>query len=559
MRTLRQERDEWQQRSVIAEAALALHQAPKPEHATILVDFRMHKIIPWFVDNAVAANLLMVVLVVGGLLALPQIHQEEFPTLDVDAVQILTPYLGAAPEEVEAAVCVRIEEAVKGNEGIKKITSQASEGLCSVTVELMAGVNKTKIANDIKSKVDAIDAFPAETEQPITSEVNIIATVFRIAISGAADERTLKFIGQRMRDDIAALPGISQVELQFARPYEISVEISEQMLRRHELTLAMIGEAIKSSSLDIPGGAIKTGGGEILLRTKGQIYQGREFEKIVILSRADGTSITLGEIATVVDGFKETDLQARFDGDPAVSLKVSRVAEEDILKIADQVKSYLEKARKEVPTGIAITVWQDESQDLVDRLDALSRNARSGLLLVLLVLTLFLRFRLALWVAAGVPVALLGAIAMFPVVGLSISTVSVMGFILVLGILVDDAIVVGERVYALEQQGIPRLQAAKTGALDVSLPVIFGVLTTMATFIPILNIPGTMGGFYKPLAYTVIVALAFSVIESQLILPSHLAHRHEESKLGANRLMNRWNRFYCLSPKSWPPGITSRQ
>ena len=303
------------------------------------------------------------------------------------------------------------------------------------------------------------------------------------------------------------------------------MEVSEQTLRRHGLTLATIGEAIKSSSLDIPGGSIKTDGGEILLRTKGQIYQGRGFEDIVILSRADGTSITLGEIATVVDGFKETDLQARFDGNPAVSLKVSRVAEEDIIKIADRVKSYLEQARNEVPAGIAITVWQDESQDLVDRLDALSRNARSGLVLVLLVLTLFLRFRLALWVAAGVPVALLGTIAMFPVVGLSISTVSVMGFILVLGILVDDAIVVGERVYALEQNGYSRLEAAKNGALDVSLPVIFGVLTTMATFIPILNIPGPMGGFYKPLAYTVIVALAFSVIESQLILPSHLAHR----------------------------------
>lgn len=503
----------------------------------------MHKIIPWFIHNAVAANLLMVILVVAGLLALPQIHQEEFPTIDVDAVQIHTPYLGAAPEEVESAVCVRIEEAIKGSVGIDKITSQASEGLCSVTVELVAGVDKTKIANDIKSKVDAIDAFPAETEQPITSEVSIIATVFEIVISGPADERTLKFIGQRMRDDIAALPGVSQVALKFSRPYEISVEVSEQTLQRHGLTLAMIGAAIKSASLDIPGGSIKTDGGEILLRTQGQVYQGKEFEDIVVLSRADGTIITLGDIATVVDGFAENDLQARFDGSPAVSLKVSRVGEEDIIQIADRVKAYLEQARSEVPEGIDITIWQDESQDLVDRLDAMSRNARSGLLLVLLVLTLFLRFRLALWVAAGVPVALLGTIAIFPVVGLSISTVSVMGFILVLGILVDDAIVVGERVYALEQGGSPRLEAAKNGALDVSLPVIFGVLSTMATFIPILNIPGPMGGFYKPLAYTVIIALAFSVIESQLILPSHLAHRTEEMERGTNRIMNRWLTF----------------
>ena len=500
----------------------------------------MQKLIAWFVDNSVAANLLMMILVCGGLLALPLIHQEEFPTLDVDAVQVRVPYLGAAPEEVEAAVCVRVEEAIEGSEGIDRVTSQASEGFCSVSIELVAGVDKTKIANNIKSKVDAIDAFPAETEQPITAEVSILATVFEIAISGAADERTLKIIGQRMRDDIAALQGVSQVVLQFSRPYEISIEVSEQTLRRHGLTLAAIGKAIESSSIDIPGGSIKADAGEILLRTKGQAYRGAEFEDIVVLTRADGTSVTVGEIANVVDGFEESDLQARFDGNPAVSLKVSRVGEEDIIEIADRVKAYLEQARSEVPEGIAITIWQDESQDLVDRLAALSRNARSGLFLVLLVLTLFLRFRLALWVAAGVPVALLGTVAIFPVVGISISTVSVMGFILVLGILVDDAIVVGERVYALEQSGSTPLEAAKNGTLDVSLPVIFGVLTTMATFIPVLSIPGPMGGFYKPLGYTVIAALVFSVIESQLILPSHLAHRSVERARGKNGIINRW-------------------
>ena len=314
---------------------------------------------------------------------------------------------------------------------------------------------RPRVANNIKSKVDAIDAFPAETEQPITAEVSIIATVFQIAISGPADERTLKLIGQRMRDDIAALPGVSQVVLQFSRPYEISVEVSEQTLRRHGLTLATIGEAIERSSIDIPGGSIKTEGGEILLRTKGQAYRGEEFEDIVVLTRADGTSVNVGEIANVVDGFEESDLQARFDGNPAVFLKVSRVGEEDIIQIADRVKAYLEQARKEVPEGIALTIWQDESQDLVDRLDALTRNARSGLLLVLLVLTLFLRFRLALWVAAGIPVALLGTVAIFPLAGVSISTMTVMAFILVLGILVDDAIVVGERVYAHEAEWQP--------------------------------------------------------------------------------------------------------
>lgn len=500
----------------------------------------MKTLIAWFVHNPVATNLLMMILVVGGLLALPQIHQEEFPTLDVEAVQVTVSYLGAAPTEVENSVCIRIEEAIEGTQGLDRISSIAAEGMCTVTAELVVGVDKTKVSNDIKSKVDAIDSFPIETEQAVTAEVSIIATVLQIAIAGPTDERTLKVIGQSVRDDIAALPGVSQVQLQFARPYEISIEVSEQTLRRHGLTLAAIGAAIEQSSLDIPGGSLKTEGGEILLRTKGQAYTAQAFEDIVVLTRTDGTAVTLGEIAEVIDGFEDSDLQARLDGEPAVALKVSRVGEEDIMQIANQVKTYLDEVEGTLPEGINITIWQDESQDLVDRLDVLAKNARSGLLLVLLILTLFLRFRLALWVAAGIPVALLGTVALFPATGIAISTVSVMAFILVLGILVDDAIVVGERIYSHEQQGKTRLSAAVDGTSEVSLPVIFGVLTTMATFIPVISIPGPMGGFYEPLGYTVMLALAFSVIESQLILPMHLAHRRPEVARGGSGYMEKW-------------------
>lgn len=500
----------------------------------------MDKVIAWFVHNSVAANLLMAILTVGGLLALPNIYQEEFPNIEVNAVHVGIPYLGAAPTEVESAVCVRVEEAVEGTEGIDKIHSSASEGFCSITIELVEGVDTGKVTNDIKSKVDAIDAFPKETEKPITAEVSIIATVLQIAISGQADERTLKLVGQQVRDDIAALPGVSQAELIFARPYEISIEVSEQTLRRHGLTLAEVGRAIERSSLDVPGGSLKTHGGEILLRTKGQAYRGRQFEKIVVLTRSDGTSVTLGELATVVDGFQDTKMSARFDGDPAVAVKVSRVGKEDILDVARQVKDYLQTAHERFPEGIHFTVWKDESQDLVERMGALTKNARSGLILVLITLTLFLRFRLALWVAAGLPVAVLGTLAAFPVVGISISTLSVMAFILVLGILVDDAIVVGERVYAHEQQGKSQLQAAIDGTRDVSMPVIFGVFTTMAAFIPIMNIPGPMGGMFGVLGQVVLIALFFSILESQLILPSHLAHRKPESQQGHNALINRW-------------------
>ncbi|PLW67381.1 efflux RND transporter permease subunit [Pseudohalioglobus lutimaris] len=500
----------------------------------------MPRIIAWFVYNPVAANLLMMILVVGGLLALPRTHQEEFPNIEVDAVHVKVPYLGAAPEEVESAVCVRIEEAVQGSEGIDTIRSTASEGFCSVIIELVDGVDKNKVANDIKSKVDAIDAFPAETEKPVTAEVAILATVMQIAVAGNADERTLKLVGTKLRDDIAALPGVSQATLLYARPYEISIEVSERTLRRHGLTLQQVGDAIGRSSLDIPGGSVRTGEGEILLRTIGQAYSRQQFEDIVVLTRNDGTTLTVGELATVVDGFEEAELYSRLDQQPAVGIKVSRVGKEDVLKIAEQVKAYLDQARLEVPEGIDLLIWQDESQDLVDRLDTLTKNARSGLLLVLLILTLFLRFRLALWVAAGIPVAMLGTVALFPLFDISISTMSVMGFILVLGILVDDAIVIGERVYTHEQMGKDRNTAAIDGAKEVSVPVIFGVLTTMATFLPIVNIPGEMGDFFVAIGLTVIIALFFSVVESQMILPVHLAHRKAEKTKGDNALLNRW-------------------
>ena len=323
----------------------------------------MPRIIAWFVHNPVAANLLMMILVVGGLLALPRIHQEEFPNIEVDAVQVKVPYLGAAPEEVESAVCVRVEEAVQGSEGIDTIRSTASEGFCSVIIELVDGVDKNKVANDIKSKVDAIDAFPAETEKPVTAEVAIMATVMQIAVAGNADERTLKLVGQQLRDDIAALPSVSQATLLYSRPYEISIEVAEQTLRRHGLTLEQVGQAISRSSLDVPGGSIRTGEGEILLRTMGQAYARQQFEDIVVLTRNDGTTLTVGELATVVDGFEESELYSRLDQQPAVGIKISRVGEEDVLQIADQVKAYLEQAKLEVPEGIELLIWQDESQE----------------------------------------------------------------------------------------------------------------------------------------------------------------------------------------------------
>ncbi len=485
----------------------------------------MHTAIAWFTRNPVAANLLMFVLLIGGALSLVTVNQEEFPNMDVRVVSIRVPYLGAAPSEVEQGVCIRVEEAIDGIEGIDKIHSAANEGVCSVQVELELDADEVATLNEIKSFVDAINSFPLETEKPIVSKLTLVRPVMQVALSGNASESVLKEFGQRLRDDIASIDGVSQVGLKYVRPYEISIEVSERALRRFGLTLGQVTRAIRNSSLDMPGGTIKSDGGEILIRSKGQAYWGEEFEDIVVLTRADGDKVTLAELAEIRDGFEEGDLYARFNGDAAVIINVAQVGTEDLLQIAANVKAHIAKVRRTLPEGLSLTIWTDSSSDLIERFDVLNATAGSGLVLVLIILALFLRFRLAMWVAAGIPIALLGCIATFPYMDINLSTLTVMAFILVLGILVDDAIVVGERIYGHEQLGKSPIDAAVDGTWEVSIPVIFGVLTTMAAFLPLVLVDGRLTEFFGVIGHVVIIALVFSIVESQLILPAHLAHR----------------------------------
>ena len=504
----------------------------------------MKSIITWFVDNPVASNLLMVILVGGGLMSLTQLNQEQFPDVELGVVQVSVPYLGAAPEEVEEGVCSRIEESLEGAESIFRMTSRASEGNCTVTLEIDIGSDTVQALNEIKSKVDSINTFPEETERPIISELTLRNEVLHIAISGEADERTLKQLAVDMREDLVGIEGISQVDVEYVRPDEISIEVSEQTLRRYGLTLQAVANAVKRSSLDLPGGSIKTGGGEILLRTKGQAYQGSEFESIVVVTRADGTAVTLGEIARVVDGFEEGDLRVRFDGKPAAMVKVYRIGSEDSRAVSEKAKAYLEDAQQQVPEGIDLAVWLDESEDVSEAINTMLGVALGGLVLVLLALALPLQFRLAMWVAAGIPIALLGGIMTFSAFDITISLLATTGFMLVLGIVVDDAIVVGERVYAHERSGEDQRTAAINGTHEMLVPVVFGVLTTMAAFIPLVFTPGRLGAFFSIIGKIVIICLVFSIIECLLILPSHLAHRRTQGKSSKqNRFIENWIRF----------------
>jgi multidrug efflux pump subunit AcrB len=504
----------------------------------------MSRAIAWMVHNPVAANLFMCLLVAGGLMALPTINQEEFPSIETDMLRATVVYLGAAPEEVEEGVCVRIEEVIDGAQDIDRVASLAVEGACTVTIEAIVGSDVDALLDDVKNRIDGINTFPVETETPIVSKVVMRNGVVTLALTGEADERTLKVLGQQVRDEISALPGVSQVDLTHVRPYEISIEVSEAVLRRHGLSFDQVASAVRRWSLDMPGGSVKASGGEILLRAKGQAYSGREFDDVVVMTRTDGTTVTLGEIATVRDTFRDDDLYARFNGEPTVLIAVKRIGEEDILEIAASVLAYAEAKQPYLPAGMALVPFNDESLSLKARLDALTRNARSGLILVLLILGLFLRFRLAMWVAAGVPIAFLGAVMFFPVVGLSISTLSVMAFILVLGIVVDDAIVIGESVYTHERNAEGQVEAAIAGTRDVYVPVIFGVMTTVAAFLPLVFIPGRMGRFFSVIGVTAILCLVFSLLESQLILPAHLAHRRTDSKKGTpNPFVKGWQKL----------------
>ena len=504
----------------------------------------MKSSIDWFARNSVAANIVMVLILVAGIFTLTRVKMEVFPEIASETITVTVPYLGAAPEEVEEAVNARIEERLQDLEGIKRIRSVAREGAGTVTVELATGSDVNEVLDEVKARVDAIDTFPAETEKPIVQEVILRRQVINIAVSGNTEEATLKVLSERVRDEVLALPGITQVEIGAARPYEISIEVSEVALRRYGLTFDEITQAVRSSSLDLPGGSIRTDGGEVLLRTTGQAYRGRQFQDLVLRTRPDGSRITVGDVARVVDGFAETDQSARFDGERAMLVQVFRVGDQSALEVARSVKDYIAGAQARMPEGIQLTAWQDDSRVLQDRLGLLVRNGRAGLILVLLVLTLFLKLRLAGWVALGIPISFLGAIALMPTLDVSVNLISLFAFIVVLGIVVDDAIVVGENIYAHLEQGKKPLAAAIAGAQEVATPVTFAILTTVAAFAPLLFVEGNTGKIMSVIPTIVIACLVFSLFESLFILPAHLGHLKErDPDRRRSFLGERWRRI----------------
>ena len=481
-------------------------------------------IIAWFANNSVAANLLMLSLIVGGLFTAVTITKEVQPRIETNYVTVSVPYRGATPRDVEEGVLIKIEEAIQDLEGVREIISTAREGSGSVTVEIEASYDITEALDNIKNRVDAIATFPAETEQPSFQRNTWTQEVIWVSVFGDVPERTLKEVGRQIRDEIIALPSVTQANLVGDRPYEIGIEVREETLRAYNLTLAEVASAVRKSSMDLPGGRIEAAGGDILLRAMGQAYVGRDFNDIVIRTNPDGSRIVLSDIAEIKDGFVERDRYARHNGQPTVAIRVLSIGEQDALAAARDVRNFIEQRQKTLPSGISVDWWGDSSFYLQDRLTMMSKNLVAGALLVFLILTLFLRLKLAFWVMIGLLVAFAGTLLLLPLVNVTINLISLFGFLVVLGIVVDDAIVIGESAYTEIRAHGHSVDNVVNGTMKVAIPATFGVLTTIAAFTPILMVSGISGQFFAPIGWVVVLALLLSLIESKLILPAHLAH-----------------------------------
>ena len=481
--------------------------------------------ISWFARNDVAANLLMLSLLLVGLLSLNfKIPLEVFPSVEPRTISVSMALRGATPQDTEQGIAILIEEAIADLEGIKQIISHSNEGSANVIIEVENSYDPRILLNDIKSRVDAINNFPVAAERAVVSLAKFQHEVISVAVAGNVSELEIRQWAERVRDDILRLDGITQVELDSVRPYEVRIEINQTTLRQYSISLQQVANAISNSSQDLSSGNLRTAGGDVLIRSSGQAYRQDDFDNIIILTQADGSLIRLKDLASVFDGFEDSDFSSRFNGKSAAFIDIYRVGNQSAIDVADQVKNYLKNKQPLMPSAIELSYWRDRSTIVKSRLKTLSTNALQGGILVLLLLTLFLRPAVALWVFIGIPVSFMGAFVVMPLFDVSLNIFSLFAFILVLGIVVDDAIVTGENIYTHLNSSDSGLQAAIRGTQEVSVPVTFGILTTVAAFMPLAFIGGQRGDLFAQIPIVVIPILLFSLIESKLVLPAHLKH-----------------------------------
>ncbi|WP_145205828.1 efflux RND transporter permease subunit [Thalassoglobus polymorphus] len=480
--------------------------------------------------NSIAANLLMVILLGGGVWSAFTIQKEVFPQFQLDVVEVGVGYPGAAPSEVEQGILRPIEEAVRGVDGIREITSEAREGQGDVLIELVAGQDRMKAFQDIDQAVNRIRTFPDDIEQPEVSLQSEQQEVMEVGLFGPVDVWTLRKLAEQLRDQLQSHEQITQVELGRVPGYVTHVEIPRQRLRQYGLTLSDVARIIRTSSQDVAAGAVETSSGQILLRLKARKQQADEFAEVEIVSGAEGQVVTLGDIATIRDGFEEIGFHSQFNETPSVELNIFRVGSQSPIEIAKAVEETMADFESSLPPGVKWRIDNNNAEEFRRRLSLVIENAVLAVVIVLVILSLFLEFRLAFWVMMGMAVSFVGGVLLLPLVGLSINMISLFGFLVVLGIVVDDAVVVGENVYEERLKQKNDLSAAIDGTKDVAGPVLFSILTNIVAFIPLLFIPGETGKFWRPLPAVVIVVLALSLIESLFILPAHLTHAGSASR-----------------------------
>jgi multidrug efflux pump subunit AcrB len=487
----------------------------------------------------------MAILLLGGIYSAFTIKKEVQPAVEVDIITVGVSFLGATPEDVEEGVLIKIEEAVQDIEGIKEMISTAVRNYGSVRIEVESDYEVLDILDQVKNRVDAISTFPDNTEKPVYTRAQFEMQVMMVTVSGEVDERTMKEFAKQIRNEVVALPGVTRADVIGGRDYEISIEVSEFTLQGYGLTLAEVAQAVRMGSLDLPAGSIRSDSGDIMVRTKGQAYVGRDFENIVVRTNSDGTRLLLKDIATIRDEFVERDRFSEFNGEPAFSIQVFSVGNQSELEIAEKVKNYIAKKQETLPPGIHVTTWADTSYYLKGRLDMMLKNMAYGAALVFLILALFLRLKLAFWVMVGLPIAFMGAFFLMPVFDVTVNMLSLFGFILVLGIVVDDAIVIGESAYTNMRAKGHSTDIIVEGVMKVAVPATFGVLTTIAAFVPILMVTGVTGQFFEAVGWVVTLCLVFSLVESKLILPAHLVHmkvKHYEKD--THNFFVRFQRFF---------------
>ncbi|NNJ69972.1 MAG: efflux RND transporter permease subunit, partial [Kiritimatiellales bacterium] len=483
--------------------------------------------IAWMAKNSVAANILMILLIGGGFFAATRVKQEFLPEAQLDAVNVSVPYPGASPEEVEQGILLAVEEAVRGIDGVKKVVSTAREGSGSVNIEVLPSYDVNMVTDDVRNEVDRIRTIPLDAEEPVISAQKIRRAVLDVIVSADVSENVLRELAEQTRDRLLQSGGITQLELSNVRSLEIAIEIKQDKLRELNLSLQQVADIISRSSVELPGGGMKTTSGEILVRVKDRRDLGREFARIPIVTAPDGTRLLLEDIADIKDSFDESDKFTFFNGKPAMTITIYRVGKETPLTVEAAALEVLEELRATMPEGVEFVIWDNRADSFRGRMSLLLKNGALGLMLVFILLGLFLEMRLAFWVMLGIPISFMGTFLFMSSMDVSLNMITMFAFLIALGIVVDDAIVVGENIYHYHQDGMPFLQAAIKGARQIAVPVTFSILTNIVAFMPLYFVPGTMGKFFRNIPMVVCTTFIISLIEALYILPAHLAHQKD--------------------------------